>query len=135
MAEMTKWEAQQYYWSSFGLLAFNEQTVPDFVPVEEGQQIVMKPLETPYITYEPVVGSLNGPMTATARVWYHGTSYKDVFKKCDEIAEKGDKEIPIKGGKMLVRIPERNFARPLDDPNDKQLRTAVLTVNIEFLSM
>jgi len=90
MAEMTKWEAQQYYWSLFGLLAFNEQTVPDVIPVEQDSQIVMKPLEPPYLTYEPVVGSLNGPMTATARLWYRGTSYKEVFDKCDEIAENGE---------------------------------------------
>lgn len=127
---MDKWEAQQQYWSSFGLRAFNEQTVPDFVPDGDGNSVELVP---PYITYQPVTGALNGQINASGRVWYKGNSWTPIFAKINEMERFGNQEIPIDGGVMKVRIPVRGFAQPLGDPNDAQLRTMAVNVEIEFL--
>lgn len=128
---MDKWQAQQHYWSLFGLRAFNEETVPDFVPDANGNSVELVP---PYITYQAVNGSLNGKLNASARVWYKGNSWTPIYAKVSEIEKNGDQDIPIDGGVMHVRVPVSNFAQPLGDPNDKELRTVALSVEIEFLS-
>lgn len=129
---MNKFEVQQVYWESFGLLAFNEQTVPDNVPDAITGDMI--PLRPPYITYEPVSGSLDGQMTATARVWFRGTSWAPIMGMVTQMEKTFDRTIPFDGGVMKVRKPLSNFAQPMSDPNDEQLRTIVLNAEIEFLA-
>ena len=127
---MNKYEAQHAYWNSFGLMAFNEQTVPDLVPDGKGGMIE---LTTPYMTYEPVDGSLDGVMTASASLWYRGNSWADICKKTGDIEAVCNRQVKIDGGYMKVRKPQENFAQPLGDPNDDQIRRMVLHVQIEFI--
>lgn len=129
---MNKYEAQHYYWSSFGLLAFDEQTVPDVIPDGNGG---FKPLVEPYLTYETVDGRLDGIIPANARLLYRGRSLKPITDKVIEMEKKANRQIPLDGGGMMkVRVPFTNFARELDAPQDDQLRTMVITVEIEFIT-
>lgn len=128
---MNKFQAQHLYWNSFGLMAFNELTVPDVVPDGKGGT---KPLETPFITYEPVTGRLDGTVIQNARVYDRGKSWSRIMQIVTNIERHADKQINIDGGAMKVRVPLTNFAQPLDDPTDDQLRTMVLQVEVEFLT-
>lgn len=128
---MNKFQAQNLYWNGFGLLAFNEQTVPEEVPDGQGGT---KKLVPPYITYEPVTGRLDGVVTQNARVYYRGKSWSAIMQKVTAIEKAANRQIPVDGGYMKVRVPLTNFAQPLDDPTDDQLRTMVLQVEVEFLT-
>lgn len=126
---MNKYEAQNNYWNSFGLMAFNEETVPDLVP-KNGELV---PLEMPYITYEPVDGSLDGVMQQSASLWYRGNSWVEIINKTGEIEAACNRQVKINGGYMKVRKPQENFAQPMGDPNDKQIRRMVIHVLVEFI--
>ena len=117
---MNKWDAQQAYWSSFGLPAFNELTVRDDA-------------QMPYITYQFVNGEIDGVVNASASLYYRGTSWGPICSKVMEMEPIVDRQVPIDGGVMKVRKPERNFAQPMNEPSDNKVRRMVLTVEIEFL--
>lgn len=118
---MDKWQAQQEYWSGFGLDAYNELTVPS--------DAVM-----PYITYSPVNGSLNGTTISVANLWYKGRSWAYICQKTAEIEAMADRQIRIDGGAVKFRKPTSNYAQPMSEPTDENVRRMRLQVEVEFLS-
>ena len=71
---MTKAQALQQFWQSFGLPAYDENTVP--------QTAVM-----PYITYSVQTDSLGGVLMLSGSVWYRSTTWKAIEEKAAEIAK------------------------------------------------
>lgn len=118
---MDKFQAQQSFWSSFGLTAYDENTVPDDA-------------EYPYLTYQAVVGSLEGEMTVSANLWYRSHSWEEISKKALQIEKSINQVKRIDGGYIKVRKPDSNFAQRLREESDELVRRILLTVNIEFLS-
>ena len=118
---MDKFAALKAYWSGFNLPAYEESTVPT--------NAVM-----PYITYEAAIGSLNGEIPLSASLWYRGTSWAPIMQKVTEIEPYIDRQVKIDGGYLKVRRNENNFAQPMSDPEDDQIRRIRLSVEAEFLS-
>ena len=118
---MDKWQAQQNYWESFGLTAYDANTVPDDA-------------QMPYITYEAVSGSLDGMIPAFASLWYRSNSWSAISQKQTEMSKTMDRQIKIDGGYMKVRRPSANEAQRMDEPSDPLVRRILLNVEIEFLS-
>lgn len=118
---MNKFQAVQTYWSSFGLPAYNELTVPSDA-------------QMPYFTYESGVGSLNGPMVLSGSLWYRGTSWAPIMQKVIEIEPYADQSIPYEGGALKIRKPEEKWAQPMSEPSDDKIRRIVFTIEAEFLS-
>ncbi|MBR0340682.1 MAG: hypothetical protein IJH64_00240 [Oscillospiraceae bacterium] len=118
---MDKFKAQQSFWSGFGLTAYDENTVPDDATY-------------PYLTYQAVLGSLEGEMTVSANLWYRGHSWEEVSKKALEIEKSINQVKRIDGGYIKVRKPDANFAQRLREESDDLVRRILLTVNLEFLS-
>ena len=129
---MNKWEVLQAYWERFGLLVFNEQTVPSHIPNERGEMV---PLVPPYITYEPVIGSLDGVIQGSAKVWYHGTSNTPVTDKITEMEPMINTIMDFDGGKLKVRKPDEWARQAPADPTDEQTRAIIVNVLYEFLSL
>lgn len=119
---MNKYEAQQAYWSRFGIPAYNELTVPE---TERDRY--------PYITYQKVNGSLDGQVTASANIYYRSTSWREIDEKITEMEPLINHQIEIEGGYLKVRKPEANFAQQMSDP-DPAVRRYTLTVEVEFLT-
>lgn len=124
---MDKWQAQDIYWNSFGLSGFNELTVP-----EEAKAIL--DAGEMYIAYQAVIGSLNGQSTVSASLYHKSNSWTKIMQKSSEMERFIDREIPIDGGAVKFRKPVSNYAQPMSDPNDPQMRRIVLSVEVEFLS-
>jgi len=116
-----KWQAQQTYWSSFGLPAYDENTVPDDATM-------------PYITYEALSGSLDGQMTVSASLWYRGNRWDQISQKAEQIQRQGNRQIKIDGGYMKARVPASSFANRMDEPSDKTVRRMQMSIEIEFLT-
>lgn len=134
---MDKWQAQQEFWSGFGLLAFDENSVPDEIWDENLNKMVK--LEMPYITYEAVGGNLGAQTTVTANLWYRSNSWAEISQKAEEIARKIYEDprpaIPIDGGYLKIRLPDGTMhSQRMDAPNDKQVRLIRFSVEIEFLT-
>lgn len=120
MATLTKFTAQKVYWSSFGLPAYEEHTVPDDA-------------KYPYLTYQAVNGQLGGVLNASGNLYYKGTSWAKIMQEVEQMEKAIDRQIFIDGGIMKVRKPLSNFAQPMPE-NDSKVRRMLLTVEIEFLS-
>lgn len=123
---MDKWQAQQEFWSSFGLTAYDELTVPDDAAM-------------PYLTYEAVSGNLGAKTTVSASLWYRSNSWREISQKSEYIAgsiyEDPRPAIQIDGGYMMVRLPDGTMhSDRMEEPNDKQVRRIRFVVEIEFLT-
>ena len=121
MAILNKWTAQKVYWSSFGMPAYQELTVPDDAKM-------------PYITYQTANGQLGGVVNVSASVYYKGTSWAAIMQEVSQMEKVIDRQVLIEGGIMKVRKPLSNFAQPMSEAGDTKIRRILLTVEIEFLS-
>lgn len=119
---MDKAQAIHSFWSGFGLVAYDENTVPD--------DAVM-----PYITYSSSTDSLDGPLTLYGSLWYKSFSWEEISKMTEEIAEfiYKMKPIPIKGGYLWI-TKGSPFAQRMSDPSDDLIRRMYININAEFLT-
>lgn len=121
---MDKAQAIHQFWSSFGLPAYDENTVDE--------KAIM-----PYITYNVSTGSLEDFILLSASIWYRSTSWKDITNKSDEIAEYLTKMDPpaikIDGGRVYLSKGSP-FAQRMSELGDDSVRRIYLNVNAEFLT-
>lgn len=120
---MDKAQAIHKFWSSFGLPAYDVNTVPEDDPV------------MPYITYDVITDSLGYPVTLNASLWYYSTSWAEISRKADEIAEYlsvGGRTINVDNG-IVWLTPGSPFAQRMEDPNDS-VRRILLNVMAEYLT-
>lgn len=121
---MDRWQAQQEFWESFGVPAYDARTV------DYGA-------EMPYITYDAVSSNIGAVKDVNASLWYRSTSWADISKKATEIARTIDAMPPsweIDDGRIKFRVPEvSTFAQRGSDP-DPNVRKMILTVEVEFLT-
>ena len=68
---MDKWQTQQAFWESFGIPAYDEQTV--FTKDDRPAY--------PHIKYESFGGNLGQEATLSASVYYRGTRMSEVKNK------------------------------------------------------
>ena len=128
---MTKAAAINEFWNSFGLKAFEENTLLDVD--ENGQEI--KP-EFPYITYQLVTDSFDREVAATANIWYRTTGWKAINAKTAEISAHiglGGKIIKCDGGRIWIKRGQP-FAQNMGDESDDLIKRKYLNVNIEYFT-
>ena len=115
-----KWTAIQTLWSSFGLPAYDENTVPPNATL-------------PYITYAAQTADLDEMVYLTASIWYRSNSWAEVSQKADAISDLigGGMGVPYDGGRLWV-VKASPFAQRLADESDGQIRRIVLQVTGEF---
>lgn len=120
-----KAQALYQFWSSFGLPAYDESSVPtgDNAP------------EFPYITYSVVTDNLGNEVGLTGSLWYRSSSWAAISHKSDEIAKKLHDMPPviIDGGYMWLKRGSP-FAQRMSDPNDDMMRRIYINVTAEFLT-
>jgi GH35 family endo-1,4-beta-xylanase len=121
---MDKAQALHNFWSSFGLPAYDQLTVPDDA-------------QMPYITYEVATDSFDNNVFLTASIWYNNFSWKDVTEKSEQVAKAiydlYPSGIKIDGGRLLI-YKGSPFAIRMNDDSDKMVRRIVLNIVAEFLT-
>ena len=119
---MDKEQALHSFWNSFGIPAYDETSVPDDTV-------------GPYITYSVATGSLGDVIGLTATIWYSGTSWADVTKKKNQIAEAiglGGKILELDNGYIWLNRGY-TFAQRLTGQKDS-VRAYYLQLNAEFFT-
>lgn len=119
---MDKMQAIHKFWSSFGLTAYDQNTVPDNA-------------QMPYITYDVSVGALDDTVVLTGSLWYHSTSWKEISEKSEAIARM------IGSGYYIDKVNDgyvwitrgRPFAQRMADEN-RDVRRIYIVLNAEFLT-
>ena len=120
---MTKAAALYQFWNSFGLTAYEENSVPD-----EAQ--------FPYITYQLVTDSFDREIPITASLWYRSESWTGINAKTEEISQeisRGGKIISCNGGAIWLKRG-RPFAQNMGDESDNLIKRKYLNMTAEFMT-
>ena len=122
---MDKFQVLQTFWESFGIQAYDENTLPtgDDAPA------------FPYITYDAVVSNLGTPVAMSASIWDYGTSWERVTAKMKEIQSaigRGGKILPIDDGAIWI-MQGTPFAQRMNDDND-MVRRIYINITAEYLT-
>lgn len=122
---MDKVQAIDEFWNSFGLPAYDENTVPTDDSVDY-----------PYITYSVSTDSLGNMVPLSASLWYRSTSWEDITHKAQEIARAiKTQHMPIKiDGGYVWLVGGTPFSQRMSDPNDDMVRRIYLNVSAEYLT-
>lgn len=124
---MTKEQALHSFWSSFGLTAYEENSVPS------GEN---KP-DLPYITYSVSTDSFGNDVALSANLWYRGTSWSAVNEKTAEISaaiSSGGKLLNCDGGCIWVKRGTP-FAQNMSDPMDDLIKRKYINITVEFITV
>ena len=120
---MTKAAAIYQFWNSFGLTAYEENSVPDDAAF-------------PYITYQLVTDSFGYEIPLTASLWYRSESWKTINAKTEEISQtisRGGKIIPCDGGAIWLKRGQP-FAQSMVDESDDLIKRKYLNITAEFMT-
>ena len=120
---MTKAAAIYQFWNSFGLTAYEENTVPDNAAF-------------PYITYQLVTDSFDREVAATASLWYRSESWTAINAKTEEISQeisRGGKILSCDGGAIWLKRGQP-FAQNMVDESDNLIKRKYLNITAEFMT-
>lgn len=129
---MTAMQALNAFWNSFGLLAFDENTVPEYITNEHGDKIKLEP---PYITYEAREDYFDNTMALSASIWYRSSSWADITAKEEQIAEfigRGGRMVAFTGGAFWIKRGTP-WAQRMGDTSDDMIRRIVLNIELEII--
>ena len=120
---MTKAAAIYQFWNSFGLTAYEENTVPTDATF-------------PYITYQLVTDSFYREIPLTASLWYRSESWTAINAKTDEISAHiglGGKIIKCDGGRIWIKRGQP-FAQNMGDEGDDLIKSKYINITAEFMT-
>ena len=120
---MTKAAAIYQFWNSFGLTAYEENTVPTDATF-------------PYITYQLVTDSFYREIPLTASIWYRSESWMAINAKTEEISQKisrGGKIISCDGGVIWMKRGQP-FAQNMRGESDDLIKRKYLNITAEFMT-
>ena len=120
---MTKAAAIYKFWSSFGLTAYEENTVPTDAVF-------------PYITYQLVTDSFDREIPLSASLWYRSESWTGINAKTEEISQKisrGGKVIPCDGGAIWLKRGQP-FAQNMGDESDDLIKRKYINITADFIT-
>lgn len=123
---MNKAQAIHDFWSSFGLLAIDEQSAYDEQDIE---------LPANYITYELQTANFGDPIQLTASLWYYSTSWEEITEKANEIAEYigyGGRMLKVDGGYVWIKLGQP-FAQRMA-VEQENYRRIILNITVDFLT-
>ena len=120
---MTKAAAIYQFWNSFGLTAYEENSVPDEA-------------DFPYITYQLVTDGFGREIQLTVSIWYRSEGWTAINAKTEEISQKisrGGKIISCDGGAIWMKRGQP-FAQSMGDESDNLIRRKYLNITAEFVT-
>ena len=120
---MTKAAAIYQFWNSFGLTAYEENTVPTDAIF-------------PYITYQLVTDSFDREIPLTASLWYRSESWTAINAKTEEISQtisRGGKIIHFDDGAIWLKRGQP-FAQNMGDESDNLIKRKYLNLTAEFIT-
>lgn len=125
---MTKAQAMYNFYSSFGLPAYEENSVPT---TDEGGAP-----EFPYITYELDTDGFGSEVALTASIWYRTSSWSEANAKAEKISEyigRGGVTLSCDGGAIWIKRG-KPFAQRMGDDSDNMIKRIYMNISVEFLT-
>lgn len=120
---LTKAAALHGFFESFGVPAYEENTVPDDAAF-------------PYVTYEAASDAYGADVMLSASLWWRSPSWALVNDKAEEIGRRiglGGVLLPCEGGRLWIKRGSP-FAQNMGDDRNDMIRRKVLTLEVSFLT-
>ena len=118
---MTKSAALYSFFSSFGVQAYQDTSVP-------------ADAEMPYLTYQNVQDNWGAPVALTVNLWWRTESEKLLNDKVDEISAALPRYVPCDGGAILFSRGSP-FSQALIDDKDPTIKRRYMNVIAEYLTL
>lgn len=132
---MNKQQALNFFWSGFGVLAFEENTVPTDDVINALIASGAAASKYPYITYQVITDNLDGPVFPSASIWDRDTSWERADLLANRISA-GIRQmgtIRLDNGRLFITTG-RPFAQHMDEPGDAAIRRIALNTQMEFFT-
>ena len=123
---MTKAAALHKFYSSFGLPAYEENSVPT------GEDAP----EYPYLTYNVITDSISVDVSLNCSLWYRGYSWIKANAKADQISAAigmGGKMLPCDGGAIWIKRGSP-FSQSMGDPSDDLIKRKYINITADFFT-
>ena len=120
---MDKEQALHQFWSSLGIAAYEENSVPDGATF-------------PYVTYQKLSGRLEDALYPTGSIWTRNSSWAeaDALKRQLEAKfEHGGIIYKLDNGRIYISQGSP-FAQGMSDDVDKMVKRYVINLAVEFLT-
>ncbi len=132
---MNKEQAYNAFWSEFGVLAWEENSMPDDETIQSLIDAGVAEAKYPYIAYQVILDDLGHPVYPTASIYDRNTSWKRVDELANTISERIQKTNTIKldNGRMFI-TKGSPFAQHQLESEDMNIRRVILNLGIEFFT-
>lgn len=132
---MNKQQAYNQFWQSFGVLAFEENAIPDDETIQSMIDAGYAAAKYPYITYQVLIDDIDSPIVPTASIWDRNTSWQRIDELANAISEHISRMQTIKldHGRMFI-YKGTPFAQHMGSDNDNTIKRNILNIGVEFLT-
>jgi len=132
---MDKEQAYNSFWSGFGVLAFEENSVPDDTVIQQLIDAGVATSKYPYITYQVITDDLGHPVYPTASIYDKSTSWQRVDTLANLVSRRIQEMNTIKldNGRMFI-TKGSPFSQHQLESADLNIRRVILNLGIEFFT-
>lgn len=132
---MNKQQAYNAFWGTFGVLAFEENSVPDDRVIDELIKSGAAAAKYPYITYQVLTDDINAPVFPTASIWDKSSSWErsDLLANTISGYIQRMNTLQLTNGRMFI-TKGSPFAQHMGDESDATIKRIVLNLSVEFLT-
>lgn len=125
---MDSWQAQNVFWNSFGVPAFDENTVTTEEQAEE--------IGYPQITYQALDGIIDQIAFPNISLWDYSETWATVSRLSDEIkaALRNGHLVKTDDGYYWFKLPLTTPFAQREVTEDSAIKRIILTVEVESLS-
>ena len=132
---MNKQQAYNEFWSSFGIFAWEENSIPDDNVINDLIKAGVAKAKYPYIAYQVLVDDIDHPVYPTASIYDRSTSWKTADELTNAISERIQTmgTIRLDEGRMFI-TKGSPFAQHQLESEDLNIRRIILNLGIEFFT-
>lgn len=132
---MNKQQAYNSFWGGFGVLAFEENSMPDDSVINALIKSGVAKAKYPYITYQVITDELGRVIYPTASIYDKSTSWERSDTLANAIAGRiqAMNTIRLDDGRMFI-TKGSPFAQHFGDEGDNTIKRIVLNLAVEFFT-
>ena len=132
---MNKQQAYSAFWNGFGVLAFEENSMPSDDVINDMIAKGIASSKYPYITYQVLTDDLDHPVFPTASIYDRSSSWEraDVLSNLISHRIQNTETIKLDNGRMFI-TKGSPFAQHMNESGDTDIRRIILNLGIEFFT-
>ena len=132
---MNKQQAYNYFWNRFGVLAFEENSVPDDEAISAMITAGIASSKFPYITYQVLIDDISGAVFPTASIWDRSNSWERSDLLANQISSyiQQMNTIKLDDGRMFI-TKGSPYAQHMAEEGDPSIRRIILNLGVQFFT-